>query len=118
MSEAARNLVGMEDRLSEIALATGHACESAEMCASHRPGHGLSLIQDRLSRATSRHWIDALVVDVAEDGWLTLASIDDHTVVRVWNHEGIAGLGEPVALHTLYHVLAAGARRVNVAVAL
>jgi hypothetical protein len=107
----------MEDR-RDLALAPGHACASPELCASIRPGHGLGALQDRLARATALHWADALVIDVDAEGWIQLAMLDDGAAVRVWSHAGApVRAGDPVALHTRYHVLAAGAQRLNVAVA-
>ncbi|WP_022880999.1 hypothetical protein [Gryllotalpicola ginsengisoli] len=88
------------------------------LCASVHAGHGLSVMQDRLARATPSRWIDAIVTQVDGDGWLTLATLDGRSRLRVWNHEGVdVEAGAPVALHDAFHVLAAGGERYNVAVA-
>jgi len=105
-------------------LAHECTCELGEMCASHAAGHGLSFIQDRLARAASALWVDAVVEasgdgtdNARAEGWVTLRTLDDHQTLRVWNHGGFAvQAGEPVALHRAYHVLAAGRVRYNVAV--
>lgn len=92
------------------------ACESGVMCADTRPGHGLHALQLRLAAATPSRWQDALVVAVRENGWVDAVTLDGGSV-SLWNHGDLADVvapGEPVALHTVYNVLTAGARRFNV----
>lgn len=92
-------------------------CESAAGCSSDRPGHGLHTMQRRLAAATASKWIDALVVDVDEHGFATLAELDGSGIRRVWHHDSFAGallVGEPVALHGIYGVLARGDERFSV----
>lgn len=93
-------------------------CERAHECSSDRPGHGLHAMQLRLSTATPSKWVDAIVTAVDGDGFATLAAIDGGGTRRVWHHDAFAGtlrLGDPVAVHALYGVLAAGGQRFSVA---
>lgn len=111
-------------------------CEHGAMCVHDKPGHGLGIVQRRLARATSG-WVDAIVLDVDADGWLTLVPLDDaqgtatasaadaweddwapRGVLRFWQHADLTGViapGEPVAVHTRYAVLAIGGALHNVA---
>ena len=95
-------------------------CVSAAACRSDRPGHGLHAMQERLAATTASKWIDALVVEVDAHGFATLVEFDGGGVRRVWQHDGFGGglhVGEPVALHGLYGVLARGDERFSVAYA-
>jgi hypothetical protein len=92
-------------------------CEFGMECMTFAPGHALPLIQDRLASATASKWRDAVVAEVADDGWTRLVTIDDQAQVWVWNHasaEPTISEGEPVAIHALYNVLAVGRTRLNV----
>ncbi len=68
-------------------------------------------------------WVDGAVEDPAPafpdaaPGALTVRTLDGARTLRLW-HAGTTGLvhGDPVAVHTVYGVLAAGGRRRNVAV--
>lgn len=93
-------------------------CESAAECRSDRPGHGLHVMQERLAVTTASKWVDAVVIAVDGDGFATLAEIERDTLRRVWHHdafEGALAVGEPVALHAVYGVLARGTERFSVA---
>jgi hypothetical protein len=95
-------------------------CESAAACRSDRPGHGLHAMQERLAVTTASKWIDAIVTAVDGEGFATLAEFGGESVRRVWHHDAFAGalaVGEPVALHEVYGVLARGATRFSVAYA-
>ena len=95
-------------------------CTSAAECRSDRPGHGLHAMQERLAATTASKWIDALVVGVDAHGFATLVDFNDGEVRRVWQHDAFGGAlhaGEPVALHSLYGVLARGDERFSVAYA-
>lgn len=92
------------------------ACERGAMCVHDRSGHGLGTLQLRLALATPSGWRDALVREVAEDGWITLTLWESGETARVWHHAEAALIpGAPVALHERYAVLAAGALTLNVA---
>ncbi|MHA7986755.1 hypothetical protein ACX9R5_13215 [Rathayibacter sp. CAU 1779] len=102
-------------QLPELDHTATCACESGLMCADIRPGHGLHALQLRLAAATPSRWRDALVVGV-RDGWVDVVTLDG-SVVSLWNHGDLTDSvtpGEPIALHTMYNVLAAGSRRFNV----
>ncbi|MFF1876968.1 hypothetical protein [Leifsonia sp. NPDC058230] len=88
------------------------------MCAESGAGHELSFLQRRVASATPSKWRDAVVTLVLPDGWVQLTTIDDQESVWVWQHSDLTGAlhsGEPVALHEVYHVLAAGSHWLNVA---
>lgn len=92
------------------------APEQGGMCTDNRPGHGLHAVQLRLAAATPTRWLDALIVGVGADGWVEVATLDGGSV-SLWNHGDLAEVvapGDPVALHAVYNVLAAGSRRFNV----
>ncbi|WP_433674351.1 hypothetical protein [Microbacterium gorillae] len=95
------------------------ACEHGAMCVHDRSGHGLTGIRLRLALATRSGWRDAVVESVDADGWIDLRLVADGDLVRVWNHADLSevlALGEPVALHERYEVLAAGSLHLNIAV--
>jgi hypothetical protein len=97
-------------------------CALGGECSSFAAGHALPLIQARLAAATPSGWVDA-VVDAgtpdsrdAASAVLTVRTLDGARTIRLW-HAGTTGLvpGDPVAVHTVYGVLAAGGRRRSVA---
>ncbi|WP_022899657.1 hypothetical protein [Humibacter albus] len=103
-------------QLPELDRTAECACESGEMCADIRPGHGLHALQLRLASATPTRWVDAVIVGVRDNGWVDAATLDG-TSVALWNHGDLdtsVAQGDPVALHSVYNVLAAGSRRFNV----
>ena len=101
----------------EVCEATTCMCAHGFECSSIAPGHALHLIQRRLASATPRDWVDAIVVHAdAETGHVVVRTLDDE-LVAVWSGGGAARAvtaGAPVALHTRYHVLAAGPAWFNV----
>jgi hypothetical protein len=87
------------------------------MCVSERAGHSLSAIQLRVASATPSKWVDATVYSVQADGRAVLSPAFGGADVTVWNHAGLAqvlAVGDPVALHSVYNVLAVGAHRFSV----
>jgi hypothetical protein len=95
-------------------------CVAAPECSSDRPGHRLHLMQQRLAATTASKWVDVIVVGLDADGFATLAELGTDTAHRVWHHDSLEGalnIGEPVALHIVYGVLARGADRISVAFA-
>lgn len=92
-------------------------CAHGLECSSIAPGHALHLIQRRLASATPRDWVDAIVAHVdAATGHIVVRTLEG-SLVAVWSGAGGARAitaGEPVALHTRYHVLAAGRAWFNV----
>ena len=102
--------------LPELDQTARCACESGEMCADIRPGHGLHALQLRLAAATPTRWVDAVIVGARADGWVDAATLDGEPVA-LWNHGDLTtslAPGDPVALHSVYNVLSAGSRRFNV----
>jgi len=100
---------------AEHALACRHA-EGAG-CLMQAAGHELHLMQLRLAAATPGKWVDAIVTRAGEDGWVELAGLTGEPLARVWHHESLRSVapeGTPVALHAVYHVLAAGVEWFNV----
>jgi hypothetical protein len=67
-------------------------------------------MQERLSRIAASRWIDAIVVAAASDGFVKLVDLEGGAH-RVWHHGALTGgiaVGDPVALHGVYGVLARG----------
>lgn len=93
-------------------------CAVGEGCSTFAPGHALHLIQARLASSTPSEWVDA-VVETAEphSGTVTVRRVDDGARIEVWTAAAasLPAIGSPVALHERYHVLADGARWLNVA---
>lgn len=92
-------------------------CAIGESCTVFAPGHALHLIQARLAAATPSDWRDAVVAAVdAGSGEIVLHAVEDGAPIALW-HAGAIDLavGEPVAIHARYAVLAARGRRLNVA---
>ncbi|MCD2444137.1 hypothetical protein LQ757_17775 [Agromyces sp. SYSU K20354] len=95
-------------------------CESATECSSDRPGHRLNAMARRLAATTASKWVDGFVVSTDDAGFATIADFDGGTARRVWHHDAFAGalrVGDPVAVHAIYGVLARGAERFSVAYA-
>ncbi|NEN05423.1 hypothetical protein G3T36_06020 [Diaminobutyricibacter tongyongensis] len=91
--------------------------ECHDGCAATAPGHGLSLIQERLASATPGKWADAVVVAVSAAGWIEVAVLADDSTHVLWNHAdrtGSVSVGDPVAVHSVYDVLAVGGANFNV----
>ena len=79
-------------------------------------GYALHPIARQAAIATRSHWADVFVVEVGEDGWIELADLDGRSL-RCWHYDDLRALlapGAPVAVHTLYGVLAAGDELLNV----
>lgn len=92
-------------------------CESHEACASDRPGHGINAVQGRLAQATASKWADGIVLGVDAHGFVTVAELAGD-IRRLWHHAPLGdtlAVGEPVAVHALYGVLAHGNDRFSVA---
>ncbi|VXB68489.1 conserved hypothetical protein [Microbacterium sp. 8M] len=93
-------------------------CHHGDVCSSFAPGHALHLIQARLAAATTAGWTDALVSDVDRSAGIVEVVTLDGEALSLWNAGGAAlevELGQPVAVHTRWDVLAIGALRYNVA---
>ncbi|MET0974246.1 MAG: hypothetical protein ABWX82_01090 [Leifsonia sp.] len=98
-----------------MTCAVGHAA-----CDAHASGHAISPIRERAALATPSKWRDALVVGVDADGWIAVDLFDTDERVWAWHHEDLTDsirVGQPVALHGVYDVLAAGSVRLSVLVA-
>ncbi|WP_308796819.1 hypothetical protein [Agromyces silvae] len=92
-------------------------CESHEACVSDRPGHGVNAVQARLAHATPSKWVDAIVVDVDRAGFVTVADLGGG-IRRLWHHaplDDVLTVGDPVAVHGVYGVLAHAESRFSVA---
>jgi hypothetical protein len=91
-------------------------------CSSIGPGHTLSLMQRRVAAATPSSWVDGFVSGIDDEQWVEVVSLDGEVVARLWHHDffdgGAAGqglaVGDAVAVHPTYHVLAVGAEWFNV----
>lgn len=92
-------------------------CAHGGRCSTFAPGHALHLIQARLASATPAEWTDAIVEAIDPTrGDILLRTLDEGTVIRIWNGAGAAERlrsGSPVSLHARYDVLAVGRERFN-----
>jgi hypothetical protein len=75
-----------------------------------------ALLRERLAAATPRKWVDAVVMCASTDGWIDIVTLDGRSV-SVWSDGEAPAIGEPVALHSVYDVLAYGEQRQSVLVA-
>ena len=106
-------------------------CESSasDSCLSHGAGHAGNDLQNRVTAATPSKWRDGFVSHLGTDGWIGVelfgASLESGTdeqsvaTLWLWNHRDLSSalsIGEPVAVHALYHALAVGSERFNVVV--
>jgi hypothetical protein len=93
-------------------------CDHGMLCVDDRPGHAMTLLRLRLSTSTPRGWSDAVVAEAGDGGWVRLRLWDDGDERWLWHHSSLAGslhIGDPVALHEAYSVLAVGTDRYSVA---
>lgn len=100
-------------------------CDSSagESCLSHGAGHAGNDLQNRVTAATPSKWRDGFVSHLGTDGWIgvELLGAENQNVetLWLWNHRDLGSalsIGEPVAVHALYHALAVGQERFNVLV--
>lgn len=102
----------------EVREAGSCMCIDGGACSSVAPGHALHLIQARLASATPSDWVDAFVTAVDDASGHVVVRTVEGEPIAVWSAAGATDavtVGEPVALHSRYHVLAVGAHRFNVA---
>ncbi len=95
----------------------GTLLECHDDCMAAAPGHALSLIQERLASATPGKWADAVVIAVSAAGWIEVAALSDDSTLLLWNHADHTGelrVGDPVAVHPVYDVLAVGGSKYSV----
>ena len=81
-------------------------------------GYALHPIARQAAIATPSHWEDAFVVSASEDGWIELADLDGRAI-RCWHFDDLRSVltpGSPVAVHSLYGVLAVDDELLNVSV--
>jgi hypothetical protein len=94
-------------------------CAPGSDCDTLSAGHSLSFMRHRLAAATPSKWVDAIVSEVVSDGRIRVTTVGDRGEVVLWHHADLTSIleiGEPVALHSVYQVLAAGSNWVNVAI--
>ena len=105
----------MTPSFDTILQGTLHDCLGA--CGATMPGHELAPIQERVASATPGKWADAIVVSVSTGGWVEVALVASNDSVVLWNHADLSGsltVGDAVALHSVYDVLAVGDVKHNV----
>ena len=94
-------------------------------CDNRGAGHRIRPIQARVAAATPSKWVDGLITTVSADGWIGIRLVAhdnahgavDGDTVWVWNHADLTehlATGDPVAVHSLYNVLASGRSRISV----
>ncbi|MGO4783735.1 hypothetical protein [Cryobacterium sp. W22_MBD10_FK3] len=100
----------------------------AHGCVNQGAGHATRPIHVRVAEATPSKWADGVVLRATSDGWIGIALLerDDEAdgaldggapTVWVWNHADLTqdlSVGAPVALHSVYNVLASGRSRISV----
>ncbi|KQX07513.1 hypothetical protein ASC59_07150 [Leifsonia sp. Root1293] len=89
-------------------------------CATQGAGHAISPIRERAANATPSKWRDAFVAHVDADGWIAVDLFDTGERVWAWHHEDLTSsvnIGQPIALHAVYDVLALGEARFSLLVA-
>lgn len=102
--------------IAKDALLRAASGQGAEMFDD---GYALHPIARRAALATPSHWVDTLVVAAHQDGLVELADLDGG-IVRCWHFDDLSEVlqaGAPVAVHTLYGVLAVGDELLNVSIA-
>jgi len=85
--------------------------------SAFQPGFGLHPIMERAAGATSRQWRDAFVETAHASGDIVLRTLEDGRIIRTWNHldnTHVIAVGEPVAVHERFGVLAVGRVRLSV----
>ena len=97
-------------------------CDNApgESCLHRGAGHAMHALQERVTAATPGKWRDGLVSHVSAGGWIGIDLLDTGETEWVWNHADLTAsvsVGQPVAVHAVYHALAVGRDRINVLVA-
>ncbi|MGO4534411.1 hypothetical protein [Leifsonia sp. 2MCAF36] len=95
----------------------GTLLECHDDCAATAAGHALSPMQVRLASATPSKWVDGVVLSVSKAGWIEVAVLSDDSTLILWNHDGLTDslqAGDPVAVHSVYDVLAVSDAKYNV----
>jgi hypothetical protein len=119
-STTERTMIEFTPRASaDVTRVTLGECALGQECDHPAAGHSLSFMQRRLAGATSTKWLDAIVGDVSNTGRVRLTTVADGQDIVIWHHSDVSGLmqvGEPVALHAIYHVLAVGLSWINVSI--
>ncbi|MET0725320.1 MAG: hypothetical protein ABWY36_03145 [Leifsonia sp.] len=89
------------------------------VCSHTGEGHAVSAIRSRAASATPSKWRDAFIGHVDTDGWIALDLFESGERVWAWHHADLSAsveVGQPVALHGVYNVLAIGRERASVLV--
>ncbi|TFB54767.1 hypothetical protein [Cryobacterium tagatosivorans] len=89
-------------------------------CQDRGAGHALHALQERVTAATPSKWRDGFISHVSAGGWIGVDLLETGETAWLWNHADLTAsvtLGQPVAVHALYHALAVGRDRINVLVA-
>ncbi len=99
-----------------MSSANHHTSESRSVFDA---GFDIHPIQLRAAIATPASWQDALVVSASANGSIVVRNPFDGSENRLWNHAdntSVLAKGDPVVVHSLYGVLAAGELYLSVAV--
>jgi len=93
-------------------------------CVNEGAGHETRPVHVRVAEATPSKWADGIVLRATADGWIGIALFGpdaaadpDPATVWVWQHADLTAqftAGAPVALHSVYNVLASGRSRISV----
>lgn len=93
---------------------------AGESCLNHGAGHAMHALQERVTSATPSKWRDGFISHVSAGGWIGVELLETGETAWLWNHADLTAsvtVGQPVAVHALYHALAVGRERINVLVA-
>jgi len=94
--------------------------DAAGSCLNQGAGHAMHALQERVASATPSKWRDGLISHVTAGGWIGVELLESGTTEWLWNHADLTAsvtVGQPVAVHAVYHTLAVGRERFNVLVA-
>jgi hypothetical protein len=101
--------------MENLANTHNFACVDGEPCQRYGPGHHTHSIHRGAVARSPEFFRDAIVREV-EEHRVVVEYLDGSSGIY-WNHEELATLltpGDPVSVHSQYHLLMVGSRWLNV----
>lgn len=102
--------------MEDLTHTNNFVCVDGEPCRLYKPGHHTHSIHWRQAHRTREHFRDAIVREV--DGHHVTVEFVDGGSETYWNHEDLPSLlssGDPVGVHSEFHLLIAGFKALNLA---